>query len=148
MSERAPSSIEGEIEAFFTAYVEAFARGDAVAVSELWEPVGLFPLASGNFAMDRPAFREHCARVIDFYRGQGVTTPVGKLLSAVELFPNVALARMAYRMLGRDGELIAAWEHVYVLRRTGAGGKTDAWLVSLTIADDEIAAWARRTAQS
>ena len=47
---------------------------------------------------------------------------------------------MAYRMLGNEGDLIAAWEHVYILR------KTDRWRVSLTIADDEMAAWAKKDA--
>jgi len=44
-------------------------------------------------------------------------------------------------MLGEGDELIAGWEHVYILRRT------DRWRVSLTIADGEMAAWAARGAQ-
>jgi hypothetical protein len=134
-------TIETEIEAFFTDYVEVFARDDADALSELWDAVGLFPLASGNFAMERPAFRTHCVRLMDFYRRQGVVTPVGKLLHATELFPDVAEARIAYRMLGEGGELVAEWEHVYILRRT------DRWRVSLTIADGEMAAWGARAAE-
>ena len=47
---------------------------------------------------------------------------------------------MAYRMLGEGDELVAEWEHVYILRRT------DRWRVSLTIADGEMAAWAARGA--
>lgn len=42
---------------------------------------------------------------------------------------------MAYRMMGVDDAPVAEWERVYVLRRT------DAWRVSLTIADGEMAAW-------
>ncbi len=134
-------TVRDEIAAFFAAYVDAFARGDAEALSLLWEPVGLFPSPAGNFAMDRPAFREHCARLMDFYRDQGVARPVGTLLSATELFPGVAEARMAYRMEGADGAVVAAWEHVYLLRRTGGR-----WHVTLTIADAEMAAWAARGA--
>ena len=141
MSDSTQSSIEKEIEEFFVAYVDAFVREDALALSELWDPVGLFPSPTGNFSMEREAFREHCVTLMDFYRNQGVTKPVGELLSAGELFPNVAEARMAYRMLGSVGDLIAAWEHVYILR------KTDRWRVSLTIADDEMAAWAKKDAQ-
>ena len=91
--------------------------------------------------MERSAFRAHCVTLMDFYRRQGVVRPVGELLSSIELFPNVADARMAYRMLGEGDELIAEWEHVYILRRT------DRWRVSLTIADGEMAAWAARDAQ-
>lgn len=91
--------------------------------------------------MERQAFRDHCVTLMDFYRKQGVVQPVGKFLSSAELFPNVAEARMAYRMLGEGDELIAEWEHVYILRRT------DCWRVSLTIADGEMAAWAARGAQ-
>ena len=45
---------------------------------------------------------------------------------------------MAYRMHGTGEELVAAWEHVYILRRT------DRWRVSLAIADGEMAEWAAR----
>lgn len=134
-------TFQDEIAAFFGDYVDAFARRDADALSELWEPVGLFPSPGGNFAMPRETFRDHCVTLMDFYRTQGVVNPVGQLLSASELFPNVAEARMAYRMLGEGGELIAEWEHVYILRRS------DRWRVSLTIADGEMTAWAARGAQ-
>lgn len=133
-------TFQNEISDFFISYVEAFARNDADAISELWEPVGLFPSSSGNFMMERQAFREHCATLLDFYRRQGVVQPVGELLSTTELFPGVAEARVAYRMQGEGNEIIAAWEHVYLLRRT------DRWRVTLTIADAEMAAWAARGA--
>jgi hypothetical protein len=77
---------------------------------------------------------------MDFYLRQGVVQPLGELLSAVELFPNVAQARMAYRMHGDGEALIAEWEHVYILRRS------DRWQISLTIADGEMAAWAAQGA--
>ncbi len=141
MTVTAHSTIEDQISAFFDAYVDAFAQEDAAALSELWDEVGLFPSPTGNFSMEREAFREHCVTLMDFYRQQGVAEPVGELLSAEELFPNVALARMSYRMLDAQGGLVATWNHVYVLR------KTDRWRVSLTIADDEMAAWAAKDAQ-
>ncbi len=134
-------SFQDDIAAFFAEYVEAFARSDADALSELWEPVGLFPSPGGNFAMPREAFRDHCVTLMDFYRRQGVVRPSGELLTASELFPDVAEARMAYRMLGEGGALIAQWEHVYILRRN------ERWRVSLTIADGEMAAWAALGAQ-
>lgn len=142
MSDQQSSGVREEVAAFFAAYVDAFAREDAAAISELWDPVCLFPSPTGNFAMKREAFRDHCATLLGFYRDQGVARPVGELLSASELFPGVAQARMVHRMLGRDGELVAGWEHVYILR------KTDRWRVSLTIADDEMAAWTRRGAKA
>ena len=46
-------TIEDEIAAFFVSYVDAFARNDADALSELWDSVGLFPSPTGNFAMER-----------------------------------------------------------------------------------------------
>ncbi|KQS54100.1 hypothetical protein ASG17_14115 [Brevundimonas sp. Leaf363] len=132
----APSTaFRDQIDEFFARYIDAFARNDAEALSEMWAPVGLFPSPSGNFAMPRDAFREHCVTLIDFYRQQGVVRPVGEVLTADELFPDVAQARIAYRMLGREDQLIAEWEHVYILRRG------EAWQVSLTIADGEMAAW-------
>ncbi|CAN5257272.1 hypothetical protein BH10PSE12_BH10PSE12_05440 [soil metagenome] len=134
-------TLQDEIETFFVGYVDAFARNDAAALTELWDLVGLFPSPTGNFAMERQAFGAHCVTLMDFYREQGVVQTVGALMSSAELFPNVAEARMDYRMLGEGDELIAQWEHVYILRRT------DRWRVSLTIADDEMAAWAARAAQ-
>ncbi|UVO49939.1 hypothetical protein M0208_05170 [Sphingomonas sp. SUN019] len=126
---------------FFVEYVAAFARNEPDALSELWDAVGLFPSPTGNFAMQREAFRDHCVTLMDFYREQGIVRPVGALLAANELFPNVAQARLAYRMLGEGDELVAEWEHVYILRRT------DRWRVSLTIADGEMAAWAAKGAE-
>jgi hypothetical protein len=133
-------TFDEEIAEFFSNYVDAFARNDADALSELWDKVGLFPSPTGNFIMDQQAFRAHCVTLFDFYRNQGVLWPVGNLLSAMELFPNVAQARMAYRMHGANDQLIAEWEHVYILRRS------DRWRVSLTIADGEMAAWTAKGA--
>lgn len=129
-----------QIADFFANYVDAFVRNDADALSELWDTVGLFPSPTGNFVMERQAFREHCMTLFDFYRQQGVVRPEGNLLSVMELFPNVAQARMAYRMRGANDALVAKWEHVYILRRT------DRWRVSLTVADGEMAAWAAKGA--
>lgn len=130
-----------EISDFFTSYVEAFARSDLDALCALWEPVGLFPTPSGNFAMDAQTFRGHLVKLMDFYRRQGVIRPEGKLLEASQLFPDVAQARMAYRMLGEDGDLVAAWEHVYLLRRK------DRWQITLAISDGEMAAWGPRLSE-
>lgn len=129
------TTFRDQIDQFFARYIDAFARRDAEALSEMWDPVGLFPSPSGNFAMPRHEFRDHCVTLMDFYRLQGVVRPVGEVLSAEELFPDVAQARIAYRMLGREDETVAEWEHVYILRRG------DGWRVSLTIADGEMAAW-------
>ena len=134
-------TFQDEIAAFFVSYVEAFNRRDPDALCEHWEPVGLFPSPSGNFAMDRQSFRDHCVTLMDFYSNQGVVRPIGELIAASELFPGVAEARMAYRMEGEGDELIAEWEHFYILRRT------DRWRVTLTIADGEMAAWTARGAQ-
>lgn len=129
------ATFRDQIDQFFVRYIDAFARRDAEALSEMWDPVGLFPTRSGNFAMPRNAFRDHCVTLMDFYRLQGVVRPAGEVLSAEELFPDVAHARIAYRMLGREDRPVAEWEHVYILRRS------DGWRVSLTIADGEVAAW-------
>ena len=130
-----------EVASFFVEYVDAFVRSDVDALTDLWDAVGLFPSPTGNFAMERQAFRDHCVTLMDFYRRQGVVRPEGELLSADELFPDVAQARMAYRMHGAGEQLVAEWEHVYILRRTNR------WRVSLTIADGEMAAWAAKGAQ-
>lgn len=132
------AAFETEIAVFFADYVDAFARRDADALSLFWDEVGLFPSPGGNFAMERPAFRDHCEGLMRFYADQGVIRPEGTLLSATEHFSGVAEARVAYRMMGEGEAVIAAWEHVYILRRR------DRWYVSLTIADGEMAAWTER----
>ena len=134
-------SFQDEIAAFFASYVDAFARSDVDALLELWEPVGLFPSSTGNFAMDRETFRGHLVTLMDFYRKQGVVRPEGTLVTAAELFPNVAEARIAYRMLGEEDGIVAAWEHFYLLRRS------DRWRVTLTVADGEMAEWTARGAE-
>lgn len=134
-------SIHEDVAEFFVAYADAFNRDDAAALGELWDAVGLFPSPTGNFAMEREAFRAHCVGLMEFYRRQGVVRAEAHVLSATELFPNVAQARLAWRMRGHEDDLVAAWEHVYILRRS------DRWRVSLTIADGEMAAWAAKSAQ-
>ncbi len=134
-------SIKDEVGAFFASYIDAFARNDADALSVSWDEIGLFPSPTGNFAMERKDFLAHLMTLMDFYRRQGVVRPEGELVSVDELFPDVVQARIAYRMLGEGDELVAVWDHVYILRRT------DRWRVSLTIADGEMAAWAARGAQ-
>jgi hypothetical protein len=134
-------TVNDEIAVFFESYVDAFSRGDVDALCALWEPVGLFPTSAGNFAMDTQTFRGHLLKLMNFYKAQGVTRPEGSLLDATELFPNVAQARMVYRMLSHGDELIASWEHVYILRRK------DGWQVSLAIADGEMAAWGPRLSE-
>jgi hypothetical protein len=134
-------SFHDDMSGFFKSYVEAFARGDVDVLCALWEPVGLFPTPGGNFAMDAQSFRGHLVRLVDFCRRQGIARPEGKLLNASELFPNVAQARMAYRMLGEDGDPIASSEDVYILRHM------DRWQVTLAIADGEMAAWGPRLSE-
>jgi hypothetical protein len=99
-SSRAPSqpsgakvSIHEDVAEFFLAYVEAFNRDDAATIGELWDEVGLFPSPTGNFAMEREVFRAHCVGLMEFYRRQGVVRAEARLLSATELFPDVAQAR-------------------------------------------------------
>ena len=41
-------STQDEIKAFFVNYINAFARNDADALSELWDTIGLFPSPTGN----------------------------------------------------------------------------------------------------
>lgn len=134
-------SLHDEMTAFFAEYVDAFARSDVDVLAELWEPVGLFPSSTGNSSMDRETFRAHLSTLLEFYRRQGVVQPQADLLATTSLFDNVAEARVAYRMLGDDGQIVAAWEHFYLLRRS------DRWRVTLTIADGEMAEWTARGAQ-
>ena len=131
-------SLREEIEAFFAAYVDAFARWDIHAICVLWAPTAAFVMPTANVAMDAAAFRDNGVKLLDFYRRQQVAWPEGKLLSRDELFPGVAEARMAYRLFDAAGAEIVAWKHVYMLR------KTDRWRAVLAVADGEIAAWAER----
>ena len=128
-------AVKDEVLAFFSAYIEAFKNHDVDAISALWDSTGLFPSADGNFALEQSVFREHLAALLEFYAEQGVVSPAGEVISIDALFPDVVQARVAYRMLGEDRSEIVKWEHVYILR------KSDEWRISLSIADDERAAW-------
>jgi hypothetical protein len=131
------AELHAEIEGFFIEYISAFARHDAKAISELWDEVSLFPSPDRNFAMQRAEFQAHCSSLMEFYDSRGVIEPKGRLISVQRLFPDVVQARMAYCMMGAAQTVIARWEHVYILRKTNRR-----WRVSLTLADDEMAAWA------
>lgn len=134
-------SVRDEIGAFFDAYADAFARWDAEDVCALWAPTALIVAPQGNAATDAASFRDHVGKLMAFYKGQGVVRPEGALLAVSELYPNVAEARVGYRLLNAAGEEVAAWEHVYMLRRT------DRWRILLSVADGEMEAWGDRAAQ-
>ncbi|WP_228461924.1 hypothetical protein [Paracoccus liaowanqingii] len=118
-----------DISGLFDEYDEASTCDDAEVFSRLCDQVSLLQTPIGNFSIERQAVRDHCVTPMDFYRRENIVRPEGKLISATELFPNVAQACMAYRMFGEGDELVAEWEHVYILPRS------DRWRVSLTIAD-------------
>lgn len=86
-----------EINAFFHTYIDAFARRDADAISELWDDVRLFPTPGWNFAMDRRAIHAHCSTLLKFYSERRV--------------PRVGVNHRVYRWIEARGTFDARIGH-------------------------------------
>ena len=61
------------------------------------------------------------------------------LLTVNALYPGIVIVRTEDTLFDKDDVLITSWEHVYLLRQTGAR-----WRAIAAIADGEIEAWEKR----
>ena len=70
---------------------------------------------------------------------QGATRAEKEILDVQSLHDGVALVRTGDKLSDPEDNVVAEWEHVYLLRRDGNG-----WKAFLAIADGEQAAWLAR----
>jgi hypothetical protein len=135
-------SLESDIALFFHAYASAFTSCDVEAIGDLWAyPAFLTAGERTATYPDGEAFNGNTEKLCEFYRAQGMHEAEKEVISIQELYPSIVQARTKDILRDKNGDVIAEWEHVYLLREY-----TDGWKAITAVADGEIAEWARRGA--
>jgi hypothetical protein len=128
-----------EAQAFFDRYADCFSARDVAGLGDMWSfPAFISGPRSGGFA-ERESFDANTAALCDFYVAQGSVKAEKRVIDVRQEYDNAAMVRTADRLSDAAGETIAAWEHLYLLRR-----QTEGWRVQAAVADAEVAAWAAR----
>ena len=127
------------LDSFFRDYVNAFNRSDAAGIAEQCAFPATITVPSGTHVFDEAAFCKNVRALCDFYRRQGVAKASKRVTSVQPLSANVASVTTEDALFDERGQMIASWQHGYLLRQDQ--GKIRAFAA---IADGEIAAWAAR----
>jgi hypothetical protein len=90
-------------------------------------------------ALEAEAFRTNTEALCRFYAAQGLARAHKDVLEVKPLTDTLDTVRTADTLFDADGEVIAAWEHVYLVSETEAGPK-----VIAALPDDELDAWTVR----
>jgi hypothetical protein len=128
-----------EAQDFFTAYAKAFTAMDVDEVCARWSYPAFMAARGKQATLDEAAFRTNTVALCDFYRAQGVARAEKRVLELVRLTETTSTVRTADTLFDAKGDLVAAWEHVYLLTETPVGVR-----VAVALPDGELAAWRSR----
>jgi hypothetical protein len=128
-----------DVEHFFTGYAKAFTDMDVDEVCARRSYPAFMAGRGKQAALDEAAFRQNTVALCDFYRAQGVARAEKQVLELVPLTETTATVRTADTLFDAHGDLVAAWEHVYLLTETPSGVR-----VAVALPDGELAAWRSR----
>jgi hypothetical protein len=128
-----------QVDAFFKGYAEAFSREDVDEICALWDYPAFMSYEGRQAVLDRDQFRKTTFALCAFYRARGLARAEKQVLELARLTPTTASVRTEDRLYNSTGELIAAWEHVYLLSDTAQGIKAVA-----ALPDNELRAWRER----
>ena len=125
---------------YFQKYDSTFSSFDIKAITNLWAfPAFITTPSISVCFQDIPSFEENTKGLCDFYRSQGVTK-TRKTVSGFDLmFDGIASVRTIDQLYNSENDLIAEWEHSYLIRQTENGIRA-----IVAIADGELQAWAAR----
>ncbi|MDP9414027.1 MAG: hypothetical protein M3Q08_08020 [Pseudomonadota bacterium] len=128
-----------EVEALFHDYAAAFSSGDVDRVCSHWNYPAFFAARAKRAALSEDEFRKNTAALSDFYRNQGVVSATKAVLRVDEQFTGLAFVRTADKLTDSNGEIVAEWEHGYLVSETSEGLR-----VVAAMPDEELDAWQRR----
>jgi hypothetical protein len=128
-----------EVEDFFAGYAKAFTAMDVDEVCARWSYPAFMAGRGKQASLDEAAFRQNTIALCAFYRAQGVARAEKQVLELTRLTETTSTVRTADTLFDSDGDLVAAWEHVYVLTDTPAGVR-----VAVALPDGELAVWRSR----
>ncbi len=128
-----------QVDAFFQGYADAFSREDVDTICALWDYPAFMSYEGRQAVLDRDQFRQNTFGLCAFYRAQGLVRAEKRVLELARLAQTTASVRTEDRLYNAAGELIAEWEHVYLLSATAGGIKAVA-----ALPDNELRAWRDR----
>ncbi len=128
-----------EAQDFFIEYAKAFTDMDVDEVCARWSYPAFMAARGNQTSMDETAFRTNTIALCNFYRAQGVARAEKQVLELVRLTETTSTVRTADTLFDAKGDLVAAWEHVYLLTETPLGVR-----VAVALPDGELAAWRSR----
>jgi len=128
-----------QVDDFFQGYAEAFSREDVDEICALWDYPAFMSYEGRQAVLDKDQFRQNTFALCAFYRAQGLARAEKQVLDLARLTPTTASVRTEDRLYNAEGDLIAAWEHVYLLSQTAHGIKAVA-----ALPDNELRAWRER----
>jgi hypothetical protein len=115
-----------QVETFFKEYVQAFTDQDVDKVCSSWAYPAFMVSEGRQMTLDSEAFRSLVVRLCTSYTRQGMKRAEKELLDLVPLTETTAVARTRDVLYDSDGEIVAKWEHAYLLSDTDEGIKVAA----------------------
>jgi hypothetical protein len=125
-----------QVDAFFQGYAAAFSREDVDEICALWDYPASMSYEGRQAVLDKDQFRQNTFGVCAFCRARGLIRAEKQVLELARLTPTTASVRTEDRLYNAAGDLIAEWEHVYLLSETADGIRAVA-----ALPDNELRAW-------
>ncbi len=128
-----------QVHTFFKDYADAFSQQSVDRLQKMWSFPAFMSFDGTQAVLESDAFRSNTARLCAFYGRQGVVRVDKEVLELTRLTDTTATVRTADTLFAADGQVIADWEHVYLLSETGEGIR-----VAAAMPDNELRAWRDR----
>jgi hypothetical protein len=128
-----------QVQTFFKDYADAFSARSVERIQALWSFPAFMCFGGRQMALDSEAFRANTVKLCAFYAAQGVARADKEVLELARLTETTASARTADILRDADGNVVAEWEHVYLLVETADGIRAAA-----ALPDNEVRAWRER----
>ncbi|MEO8023528.1 hypothetical protein [Polaromonas sp.] len=119
----ATTTLEGEVAAFFDAFVEAFHTfdGQAIALRYLAPYSALHAGGTVECFSAQPEIAGYFQKVVDSYRSQGCRSCRYNALEVVSMGQACVLGTVTWELLLEDGRVLQSWRESYTLARTESG---------------------------
>ena len=127
------------IDAFMTAYADAFSRGAVDEICAKWAYPATIAARGKRTALDAAQFCENTNSLCAFYAVQGMRRAAKKVINVTALTASIAAVRTADTLFDAAGAVLLSWEHAYIVSETPDGLRAIA-----AFPDAELNAWQSR----
>lgn len=128
-----------QVQLLFSDYADAFSVRAIDRITESWTFPAFILFSGKQIGFDRQAFYDNATRLCAFYGAQGVVRAHKEIVALYHFTTTNASVKTADKLYDATDQLIAEWEHVYLLTETADGLK-----IAAAIADNEVCAWRDR----